>query len=103
MIEIVLALIGVMGSVFAYLFGRKKTTAEIKVIEEGTKTTKIDNEIKMSEYYKEMLDDLSSRYESKYKEVVALYEDRIKLLKSEIVLLRKQNSDLKKRVKELEV
>lgn len=85
-----------------WFFGRKKQNAEITSAE-------IDNEIKLSDYYKTMLDDLGNRYEQKYKDVVALYESREKLLRDEITMLknkikmlRQENISLKRRVGELE-
>ncbi len=85
-----------------WFFGRKKQNAEVTSAE-------IDNEIKLSDYYKTMLDDLGSRYEQKYKDITALYESREKLLRDEITMLknkikilRQENISLKKRISELE-
>ena len=54
-------------------------------------------------------DNLKGRYENQFKEFSALYEQKIKLLKEEIQVqqrinknLRRENADLRKRIKELE-
>lgn len=85
-----------------WFFGRKKQNAELKSAE-------IDNEIKLSDYYKILLDDLGSRYEEKYKDIAALYDSREKLLRDEITMLknkirilRQENISLKNRISELE-
>lgn len=91
-----------LGGFSGWFFGRRSQTAEAKGKE-------IDNEVKLAEYYKQMLDDLSGRYEAKYKDVVSLWENKEKILKDEISLLnrkiqdlKKENIALRKRVKELE-
>jgi hypothetical protein len=85
-----------------WFFGRKKQAVEIQ-------STEIDNGAKAVNLYKETLDDLGVRYEQKYKDVVALYESREKLLRDEIIMLknkikmlRQENISLKKRSGELE-
>lgn len=77
--------------------------------QEDVKGKEIDNEVKLADYYKIMLDDLSKRYETKYTDIVTLYESKEKILKDEITLLNRKISDLKKenialrkRIKELE-
>lgn len=111
--EIILALIGLIstagtGSV-AWFFGRKKTNAEAEGEEENTKAKAIDNEIKLSDYYQKMLDDLGARYEAKFLDVEKLYlnkerilKDEINMLKQKNKILRQENIELKKRVVELE-
>lgn len=91
-----------IGAFSGWFFTRRSQLAEAKGKE-------LDNEIKLSDYYKEMLDDLSSRYEKKYSEIVNLYESKERILKDEIALLsrkitdlKKENIALRKRVKELE-
>lgn len=85
-----------------WFFGRKKQAVEIK-------SSEIDNGAKAVNLYKETLDDLGFRYEQKYKDVVALYDSREKLLRDEITMLknkikmlRQENISLKRRVGELE-
>lgn len=104
--EIYLAISAGMGAFFTalvgWVFNKKSTRADVK-------NKEIDNEVKLAEYYKKMLDDLSGRYEAKYKEIVALYESKEKVLRDEITLLKRANRDLKaennalrKRLKEAE-
>lgn len=85
-----------------WIFNKKSAKADIK-------SKDIDNEVKLSEYYKTMLDDLNIRYETKYNDIVSLYESKEKVLKDEINLLKRSVKDLKaenivlrKRINELE-
>ncbi len=87
---------------FGWLFGRKKTIAEATTVE-------IENEIKLSDYYKIMLDDLSQRYENRFLELEQLYlnkgkvlEDEMSMLKQKIAILTAENRELRKRINELE-
>ena len=108
-VEIILAALGVVSTVIGFKYGKRKNAAEAKDIEEGAKSTAIDNEIKLSEYYKKMLDDVAPRYQSRLKEFEQTVAVREKLYKEEIVLLRRKNKILEseiavknKRIKELE-
>lgn len=69
---------------------------------EDVREKEIKNEIQLSDYYKTMLDDLATRYENKYKEIVALYDSKEKILREETTLLRRENRLLKKQIKEKE-
>jgi uncharacterized protein HemX len=87
---------------FGWFFGRRKTNAEAASAE-------IDNDIKLSGYYKELLDDLAQRYEHKFQDLVKLYESKEKALKEEIAslqrrvkMLKTENTELQRRIKELE-
>lgn len=85
-----------------WIFNKRSVKADVKAKD-------IDNEVKLAEYYKTMLDDLNLRYEAKYNDIVSLYESKEKVLKDEINLLKRSVKDLKaenlvlrKRIKELE-
>lgn len=104
--EVYLAVAAALGGFLTkgveWIFNRKKDGEEIK-------SREIDNEVKLAEYYKSMLDDLHSRYEAKYQELSALYANKEKILRDEIVLmtrkvkmLKAENLELRKRIKELE-
>lgn len=104
--EVYLALAAALGGFLTkgveWLFNRKKDDEEIK-------SKEIDNEVKLADYYKTMLDDLHARYEGKYQELSALYANKEKILRDEIALLSRkvkmlktENMELRKRVKELE-
>jgi hypothetical protein len=83
---------------------------------EDARTKLIDNEIKLSNQYKDMLDDIEPRYkkqlfefEERVKANERLWSSKEKLLREEITLLRKENKLLKqqvlekdRRIKELE-
>jgi len=98
MTEILIAvasLVSIGGSAFFnWFFIRKKTDAE-------TRTTEIENDIKLSNYYKELMDDLKQRYESKYIEFAQMLDSQKQLLKEEIEMLKKQVETLKAENKEL--
>ncbi|MEN5434085.1 hypothetical protein ABE545_10620 [Sphingobacterium faecium] len=106
MTEVYLALAAALGAFLTkaveWIFNRKKDSTEV----EGKE---IDNDIKLADYYKVMLDDLQTRYEKKYQDIEALYENKERILKDEIALLNRkvkmlktENMELRKRVKELE-
>lgn len=96
-------LISALGTGFVgWFFGRRKTMAEAVGYE-------IDNDVKLSSHYKEILDDLKIRYESRYKEFedmmnrkyklleeeIKLKDRKIRLQKQEITELRRENKLLK--------
>lgn len=111
--ELTLVLAGAIGAFLTklvdWIFNKKSH-------KEDARTKLIDNEIKLSNQYKDMLDDIQPRYDNRLKE----FEERVKaneqlqlakekLLREEITLLRKENKILKqqiqekdKRIKELE-
>jgi len=100
--EILIAIVGFIttgsAAIFGWIFGRRKTTAEAKVIEGKAKTIEIDNDIKSSNHYKEMLDDLKPRYEKQFRDFEAACLSKEKLLREEIVILREENRILKAQV-----
>lgn len=94
---------GGLGGFFGWFFTRKKLNAEAEGEEENTKSKAIDNEIKLSDYYQKMLDDLGSRYEAKFLDVEKLYLNKERILKDEILMLKQkvkmlkiENAELKK-------
>jgi len=94
---------GGIGGFFGWFFTRKKLNAEAEGEEENTKSKAIDNEIKLSDYYQKMLDDLGARYEAKFLDVEKLYlnkerilKDEINMLKQKIKMLRIENAELKR-------
>jgi hypothetical protein len=104
MTEIVMAVTGIL-SVFAtgfagWFFGRRKTQAEAH-------STEIDNDVKLSNHYKEILDDLKSRYEERYKEFESLMLKKEELLKEELKLkdkkIRLQQQEINELRKEVKI
>lgn len=94
---------GGIGGFFGWFFTRKKLNAEAEGEEENTKSKAIDNEIKLSDYYQKMLDDLGARYEAKFLDVEKLYlnkerilKDEINMLKQKVKMLRIENAELKR-------
>jgi len=97
------------GGFIAWFFERRKRKAQAISIETQNESQEIANDKSLIALYKEALDDLNGRYERKFKEITDMYERKIKLLEDEINLhkriianLRKENSDLRGRIKELE-
>lgn len=98
---------------FTFLFAKSKYKVEVLQARENAETTAIENDIKLSGHYKEILDDLKSRYEIRYKEFedlmnrkVSLLEEelkikdrKIKLQQQEIIELKKENRILKANAK----
>lgn len=111
-IVVLLTAIGGTG-LFTFLQTKKKYTIEVLQAKENAETTAIENDIKLSGHYKEILDDLKSRYENRYKEYedsinrkVKLLEEenrlkdrKIKLQQQEINELKKENKILKDNAK----
>ena len=104
--ELILAILGLLSTLgtggVGWFFGRKKTNAEATTLE-------IDNQIKLTGAYQTMLDDLGTRYETKYIDLEKLYSnkerilrDEINMLKQKVKMLRTENLELKKRIIELE-
>jgi len=69
---------------FTFLFARSKYRVEVLQAKENAETTAIENDIKLSGHYKEILDDLKNRYETRFKEFEALMNQKNKLLEEEI-------------------
>lgn len=71
---------------FTFLFAKSKYKVEVLQAKENAETTAIDNDIKLSGHYKEILDDLKNRYEARYKEFEGLMNRKISLLEEELKL-----------------
>ncbi|MRX70263.1 hypothetical protein SAMN06265349_101735 [Flavobacterium resistens] len=95
---------------FTFLFAKSKYKVEVLQAQENAESTAIDNDIKLSGHYKEILDDLKNRYETRYKEfedlmnrkILQLEEElklkdrKIKLQQQEIIELKRENRTLRK-------
>ena len=92
-----LATIGGSG-VFTFLFAKSKYKVDVTQAEENVHTTAIDNDIKLSHHYKEILDDLKQRYESRYQEFEAIMNRKFKLLEEELKI-----KDRKIKLQQLEI
>jgi hypothetical protein len=98
---------------FTFLFARSKYKVDVLQAKENAETTAIDNDIKLSGHYKEILDDLKNRYETRYKEFeelmnrknslleeeLKLKDRKIKLQQQEIAELKKENRTLRSHAK----
>ena len=99
--------------VFTFLFTKGKYKVDVLQAKENAETTAIDNDVKLSSHYKEILDDLKQRYGTGYKEYVAkmqrkidlleeenkLKDRKIKLQQIEIAELKRENRQLKANAK----
>lgn len=81
----------------------EKLKVEILQAKESAETTAIENDIKLSGHYKEILDDLKYRYETRYKEFedllnrkVTMLEEELKLKDRKIKLQQQEINELKK-------
>lgn len=105
---------------FTFLFMKSKYKEEVEKLRidvvqarESAQTTTIDNDIKLSGHYKEILADLKNRYETRYQEFaemmnrksslleqeIKLKDRKIKLQQQEITELKKENRILKSHAK----
>lgn len=98
---------------FTFLFAKSKYKVEVLQAKENAETTAIDNDIKLSGHYKEILDDLKTRYELRFKEFedlmnrknllleeeIKIKDRKIRLQQQEIIELKKENRILKSNAK----
>ena len=114
--EMLLAIVGVLTTgvtgYFSFLFARAKYKQEVEKIKvevlqarKSAVTIAIDNDIKLTGHYQNLLDDLPTRYEKAYKEFeemmnrkfllleeeLKLKDRKIKLQQQEIVELKREN------------
>lgn len=89
------------GSFYGWLFERKKRKAETRITEAESKSKDLDNQDKENNIYKAMLDDLSFRYEKRYNELDSLYESKCKQLEDQIRYQKQVINNLKKEITEL--
>ena len=71
---------------FTFWFTRAKYQVDVLHAKELAETTSIDNDIKLSGHYKEILDDLKARYENRFKEFEGMMNRKFSLLEEEIKL-----------------
>lgn len=62
----------VLTGIAGFLFGRKKIQAEVDGMSADNEGKDIDNADKLVKLYKEAIDDLGGRYETKFKEVTEI-------------------------------
>ncbi|MRX40409.1 hypothetical protein GJU43_14065 [Flavobacterium sp. LC2016-23] len=101
------AFIATIGSTgyFTFLFTRAKNRQDVEKLkieivqaQKAAISTEIDNDIKLSGHYKEILDDLKQRYEYRYKEFEDILNRKISMLEEELKL-----KDRKIRLQQLEI
>lgn len=89
------------GGLLMWFFEKRKYNQVVVGMESENKAKEIENDSKKVQLYKDILDDLSIRYENKYKDLEAAYERKTKLLEEEISLKERIISNLKKEVRDL--
>lgn len=100
---IILTATGSVGGFFGWFFTRKKQDVEVVGMVVDNEVKEIDKDSKVVELYKNALDDLSVRYEAKYREIEvrhsniqSLFDKKEKILQQELELLKKQVALYKK-------
>ena len=106
-IGILLTAIGGTGF-FTFLFTKSKYQVDVLQAKENAETTAIDNDVKLSSHYKQILDDLKARYETRYKEYdemmqrkISLLEEELKLKDRKIKLQQQEITELKRENRQL--
>ena len=107
--ELMMALGAVLTSgasaLFTFLFMKSKYKIEVLQARENYETTAIDNDIKLSGHYKDILDDLTSRYEKRYQEFEEMMNRKFKLLEEELKLkdrkIKLQQDEIRQLIREL--
>lgn len=84
-IGLLLTAIGGTG-VFTFFFAKSKYQVDVLQAKENAETTAIDNDVKLSAHYKQILDDLKARYENRYLEYDQMMQRKISLLEEELKL-----------------
>ncbi len=76
---------------FTFLFMKSKYKQDVEKLKvevlhakKAAETTAIENDIKLSGHYKEILDDLKARYESRYKEFEGIMNRKVFLHQEEL-------------------
>ena len=95
--ELIMAFAGIVTTgvtgYLSFLFARAKYKQEVEKIKvevlqqrKSAETISIDNDIKLSGHYKDILDDLPRRYEERYKEFEEMMNRKFSLLEEELKL-----------------
>jgi hypothetical protein len=86
---------------FTFLFTRSKYKVDVLQGKENVETTVIENDIKLSGHYRNILDDLEQRYEKKYLEFEQMMQRKVKILEEEIQLRDRKIKLLEREITEL--
>lgn len=97
------------GGILLWFLEKQKYNETIAGMKAENENKEIDNDSKIISLYQKSLDDLHTRYELKFKDLVDTYDRKIKLMNEEIELqsriitsLKRENQDLKNTIKILE-
>lgn len=112
--EIILAIISVVSAPlagwFVFLYTKQKYTVEIEELKvkvlgdkKEVESSEIDNDIKLSGHYKDILNDLPIHYDKKFKEYEAMVTLKIQNLEEQIkiteILWKKKTQALQEEIK----
>lgn len=95
---------GYLGFFFAkskYLQEVEKLKVEVLQAKKDAETTDINNDDKIIQQYRSALDDLPARYESKFNDLIGLFEQKERILKEEINFLKKERDLWRRKYNEL--
>lgn len=92
-------IVGFLGALLTglagFLFGKRKLLAEVAGMNADNEGKEIENADKLVNLYKEALDDLGSRYETKFKEFSDLSDKKVLMLQQQIDFQKRINEQLK--------
>lgn len=106
----IIVLIGAISGtgIFTFWFTKSKYKVDVLQVKENVESTAIDNDVKLSAHYKDILEDLKNRYETRYQEYddmmkrkIALLEEELKLQNRKIKLQQQEILELKRENKTL--
>lgn len=86
---------GSMITALGWILERKKRNEETRGLAISNESVEIENERKKVDLYQDMLNDLQSRYEAKYKEFEMMHDRKVRLLEDEIALHKRIINNLK--------
>lgn len=85
----------ILTGVAGFIFGKRKLRAEVAGMNADNEGKEIENTDKLVKLYKEALDDLDSRYETKFKEFSDFSDKKVLMLQQQIDFQESINEQLK--------
>lgn len=94
--EPIVAFLGaILTGLAGFIFGKRKLRAEVAGMNAENEGKEIENADKLVKLYKEVLDDLGSRYEAKFKEFSDLSDRKVLMLQQQSDFQKKINEELR--------
>lgn len=85
----------ILTGIAGFAFGKKRMQAEVAGLDADNEGKEIENADKLVKLYKETLDDLGTRYETKFNELSEWSDKKVKLLQEEVDIQKRINDQLK--------